>query len=85
MILKLERRLKFVTSYTRTRGDDPSLSSIRYILRWLYPHTRGWSCACYVVELIYSVIPAHAGMIPKAYLDFENQTSYTRTRGDDPK
>ena len=72
-------------SYTsRTRGGDPGCA-LRFASKRLYfPHTRGWSRSMFAIIKGYSILPAHAGVIPRNSRIYWKIFNTSRTRGGDP-
>ena len=71
--------------FSRTRGSDPSCSTVTSSNSEFFPHTREWSYDILDVGFWRWVFPAHAGVIPGFEDVYKAQTSFSRTRGSDPK
>jgi len=72
-------------SAPRARGDGPSTHNTDEEHKWCSPRTRGWSPARRSDVARYSVLPAHAGMVPSRRRNRRRLPRAPRARGDGPK
>ena len=68
----------------RARGDGPGESFLRARLVGCSPRTRGWSPVAVPTLTHVSVLPAHAGMVPRAIHARASARGAPRARGDGP-
>ena len=69
----------------RTRGDGPSIATMRMPRCTASPHTRGWTLRCSPRGPLGRGFPAHAGMDPRARPAAVTGARLPRTRGDGPR
>ena len=74
-----------MSSFSRTRGGDPT--KLKPIETWsvFFPHTRGWSRGIMNAKAENVVFPAHAGVILNDRNYLQMNTCFSRTRGGDPE
>ena len=73
-----------VSAAPRTRGDGPISSIEDYALALCSPHPRGWSPHPPPQPFGLLLLPAPAGMVPRAAARAEARRPAPRTRGDGP-
>ena len=84
VILVINSLIVFTFCTSRTCGGDPETKARQDTQAMYFPHMRGWSSYIVYCPKSKTVLPAHAGVIPKYPKILIYHRSTSRTCGGDP-